>query len=160
MKLDIQSPFEIDYKAAYLVTNKEPRRVVVLVKKDGSKTSMSYARYLMCCHLNRLLDKKEHVDHIDGDKLNDVIENLQILSQRENNIKKVIQNKLTRRMVKLLCPSCKQEFTRPLNSTHLQKGGGFSTCSRTCKNNILRAGLTKEQQLDLGRKQVIEQFRE
>lgn len=31
------------FKSAYLVVNKEPRRTVILVRNDGSKTSVSYS---------------------------------------------------------------------------------------------------------------------
>lgn len=66
MKIDLQFPFTEDYKAAYVNINKEPRRVCLLVRKNNNKTSISYARYLMSCHLNKFLSKNEHVDHIDA----------------------------------------------------------------------------------------------
>lgn len=127
-KINLQLPFLNDYKSGYLNINKEPRRVVLLVKFDGSKTSISYARYLMSCHLNRYLNRDEHVDHIDNNKLNDVIENLQILTQKENN-----QKNKSRTYKTLICPICKKEFTkeaRQLNSKI--KNGKIPTCSRIC----------------------------
>ena len=125
MKIELQSPFLNDYKSAYVVTNHEPRRVCVLVKKDNSKTSMSYARYLMSCHLNRFLDKSEEIDHIDNDKMNDVVGNYQILS-KANNIRK---SKPLRQTTKLICPVCNIVFIRFTNKI---KNKNNPTCSRRC----------------------------
>lgn len=134
MKIELKEPFLNNYKAAYLNTNKEPRRVVLLVKKDGSKTSMSYARYIMTCHLKRFLYKHEHVDHIDNNKLNDVIENLQILSPRENNIKSIKHSGRSKKPdVKLICPVCKTEFVRPFHRVNFRIIKGVKPCcSRKC----------------------------
>jgi len=64
------------------------RRVVLQDKKNyRKKTSMNYARYLMCLKENRLLSSDEEVDHIDENPLNDSIDNLQILSKPENHKK-------------------------------------------------------------------------
>lgn len=78
-KIELEYPYSEDFKAGYLNINKEPRKTLLLVRNDGSKTSTSYARYLK---------EEEHVDHIDNEKLNDNITNLQILSTKDNNIKK------------------------------------------------------------------------
>jgi hypothetical protein len=132
--INLEYPFLSDYRAGYLNINKEPRRVVVLIKKDGTRTSISYARYLMSCHLNRYLDKTEHVDHIDDDKLNDVIENLQILSVKDNNRKKnnSLQIKLEE-PITLICPICNESFSRPArNIKHKLKAGKSVCCSRRC----------------------------
>lgn len=125
MKIELKNPFLEEYKAAYVVINKEPRRVCILVRKDNSKTSMSYARYLMTCHLNRFLEKHEHVDHIDNDKMNDTIENYQILSQTQNNIK----SKNPRKTAILICPICKKSFVRFHNQISHKNN---PTCSRKC----------------------------
>lgn len=65
----------------------DERRQVVIHFKDGSRTSMSYSRWLMTQSLHRTLGSDEHVDHINEDKLDDRIENLQILTPSENSIK-------------------------------------------------------------------------
>jgi hypothetical protein len=57
------------------------------METGNERKTISYARYLMSTHLGRLLTDEEHVDHINDIKLDDRIENLQILSQKENNIK-------------------------------------------------------------------------
>lgn len=63
------------------------RRSVIIVRDDGSRFGMLYSRYLMEQKLGRRLRPDEHVDHIDEDKANDSISNLQILSPVEHAIK-------------------------------------------------------------------------
>jgi hypothetical protein len=127
-RIDLQEPFCFDYSSGYLNINKEPRRVLMLVRNDGSKTSTSYARYLMSCSLGRYLSNDEHVDHIDNDKMNDVIDNLQILSQKENN-----QKNKQRTFIELECPICFSKFSKEArNINHKLKSGKTPTCSRRC----------------------------
>ena len=65
---------------------KENRYYVYLInpfnKKD--RTSTSYARYLFSVKLGRRLSSTEEVDHIDNNKLNDELSNLQVLSPEKN----------------------------------------------------------------------------
>lgn len=133
-KIDLQYPFSKDYKAGYLNINKEPRRVVLLVKKDGTKTSTSYARYLMACYLRRYLKKSECVDHKDDNPLNDTIDNLQILSYKQNNIKKNIRHNIFAAAdIVMICPVCNNEFSRPSrNAKHKLEKGKKPCCSRKC----------------------------
>ena len=60
----------------------ESRMMVVLypIIKNGvlKRTSTSYSRFLMSIDLGRKLKRNEHVDHIDGNKLNDSKENLKL----------------------------------------------------------------------------------
>lgn len=134
MKIELKEPFLEDFKAAYVNTSTQNRRVTLLVRKDGSKTSMSYARYLMCCKENRFLSKDEHVDHIDNDGMNDVIENLQILSPKENNDKKIIFYGIKlAEDVELKCPICGVSFKRPSrNIKHKLQKGKTPCCSKKC----------------------------
>ena len=114
----------------------ENRRYVFLVEPVTQKrTTLSYARYLMSVHLGRLLDEDEHVDHVDNDRLNDVIENLQVLTPEEN-LKKQAAHKGIKTAV-LKCPHCCKEFEKRLNQTHLGGKPGTSTaCSRCCSGSF------------------------
>ena len=133
-KIILDEPFSLDYACGYLNTNREPRRVLMLVGLDGRKTSTSYARYLMSCRLKRYLNSDEHVDHIDNDKMNDSIDNLQILTQKENNAK----NK-KRTFIELLCPVCRNTFHKEARQVNFKiKNGKTPTCSRSCGGKMSR----------------------
>lgn len=89
MKIDItHSPYYPEFVRGYLIEHKnELRKYVVLIRADKTKSCTSYARYLMAESLGRRLEETEQVDHIDEDKSNDILENLQILTQKENILK-------------------------------------------------------------------------
>jgi hypothetical protein len=87
LKIELQSPYKEKWKYGYLVTNKENRKHVVLYNSDSDRTTTSYARYLMTVHLGKEIPKGYEVDHIDHDKTNDVLSNLQVLSSLENKEK-------------------------------------------------------------------------
>lgn len=109
------------------------RNMVFLISIDGGhRTSTTYARYLMSTSLGRELSENEHVDHIDENRLNDTIGNLQILTPGENNRKSA-----KRHMVLLKCPECSVEFLRQRRQTYLIKNRGFSTCcGRSCSGKF------------------------
>ena len=90
------------YIRAYLAVNKEPRRVCTLRMADGTMTSMSYAKYLYTSHHGCDIDSEDHVDHINGDKMDDRIDNLQVISGTYNRQK----DKKRKEMVLCVCPVC------------------------------------------------------
>lgn len=133
IKIDLEEPFKSLWKHGYLVTNKEPRRNVILYNSNRDRTTISYARYLMSVHLGRLLDKDEIVDHINGNKLDDRLENYQILTVIENNRKGCIENGRVEKLVRFICGSCNKEFIKPKCNTHLTiKSKKSDYCSRSC----------------------------
>lgn len=64
--------------------NPKPKRKYLIKQVNGKIVNVH--RLLMEEHLGRKLDPLEHVHHINGDTLDNRIENLQILSQREHGI--------------------------------------------------------------------------
>jgi hypothetical protein ORF064 len=119
----------------YIVFHKkEGRRFAVLYPADKSsglkRTTISYARYLMSVKEGRVLEEYEEVDHIDNDKTNDEISNLQILTRSENVRKENATRGL--KMAVLRCPYCGKIFIRERRQTHIAKGGKRTFCSRTC----------------------------
>lgn len=118
------------YKVYRRLDKKQSRYMAMLYNgKTKHRTTMSWARYVMSCHLGRELDKNiETVDHIDGDKLNDSLDNLQLLTRADN----VRKSKKTLTLIELICPVCKAYFYRRRGQTHLIKGGKHSCCSREC----------------------------
>lgn len=125
MKIDLQYPYTEKWKTGYLVINPENRRTIILWNSSDDRSSTSYARYLMTVKLGRWLDDAEHVDHKDDDKTNDVVENLQILSQQENN-KKSSKNKT---YYDFLCPVCFTPFKLEARAAFNKNN---PTCSRRC----------------------------
>lgn len=69
-------------------------------------TSMSYAKYLYTSYYKVDVDRNDNVDHINGDKMDDRIENLQVISGEYNRKK----DHKHREMVMCVCPVCKKEF--------------------------------------------------
>lgn len=113
------------YITAYLAINKEPRRVCTLRKANGTTTSMSYAKYLYTSYYNCEVNNDDHIDHINGNKMDDRIENLQIISGTYNRQK----DHKHKEMIMLICLVCGKEFLfekRNL-STHPNP-----CCSRKC----------------------------
>lgn len=108
-KIELEEPYKSKWKYGYLVTNKENRKTVILFNNKNDRTSTQYARYLMSVSVGRFLDKDlETVDHIDGDKTNDAIENLTILSRKENIVKSAKKDDFI-----CICPICFKEFIVP-----------------------------------------------
>jgi len=83
MTVKVEYPYSELYTGANVYVGPDGRRRIYLYGK-GIKTTTAYARYLLAVKLGRFLTKDETVDHIDNDKTNDSIDNLQILSLRAN----------------------------------------------------------------------------
>lgn len=132
MRIELQSPFNEKYRKGYLVTNTEPRRNVVLFNGNKDRTTISYARYLMSVDLDMELPKNWVVDHVDNNKLNDTIENLQLLTSVEN-IKKSAKPKTYKVFI---CPMCRASFQLEARQSHRKN----PCCSRKCGYNKMKAG--------------------
>jgi hypothetical protein len=122
------------YNKVYINTNKEPRRVATLRTPEGKMTSMNYAKYLYTSHYKCDICDGDQVDHINGNKMDDRIENLQVISGIYNRQK----DHKRKEMVELVCPICKTRFLFEKGnlSTHPNP-----TCSRRCgriKSHITR----------------------
>lgn len=65
--------------------NKTTGRYFVCIRYEGGRRrTTTYARHVMEQHLGYVLPRSVDVDHIDNDKTNDALENLQVLGKREN----------------------------------------------------------------------------
>ena len=114
------------FDTLYVNVNKEPRRVAILKNSSTKETmTMSYAKYLYTSKYQCDIPKEDHVDHINGNKMDDRIENLQAISGYFNRIK----DHKHREMVELECPVCHSKFLFPKRnlSTHPNP-----CCSRKC----------------------------
>ena len=125
MKIQLEYPYNKDWNKGYIVTNPENRRTVILFNNSKNRSSVSYARYLMAITLKRYLTKNEHVDHIDNNKTNDLIENLQILTPKENNRKSFLKGET---LLDFTCPICSKKFQLTARQSHKKT----PCCSRQC----------------------------
>ena len=145
-KIDLKPPYSSLYKMAYIVTNKEPRRNVILYNSHTERTTVSLARYLYETSKGELLSKGMVVDHIDGNKLNDALSNYQVITVKENNVKAREQRGTTQQLVRFECGSCGDEFIKPRNNTHLVIKTKSSTyCSRSCGGKRVKPSVIIEQ---------------
>lgn len=113
------------YTTLYVAINKEPRRVATLRDNNGNMTSMSYAKYLYTSYYKCDVDKENNVDHINGDKMDDRIENLQVISKRYN----IQKDHKRREMVIMVYPVCNKEFLFPKRNLSSRPN---PCCSRRC----------------------------
>lgn len=123
---------------------KEGRWQANLIRKSDTKdrTTISYARYVMSVHLKRFLDTNtEHVDHINNDRSDDSIENLQILTPKENKLKQeTLYRELNPKYVTLNCYTCGNGFDYVAKNFrfHTRQGRLRFHCSRKCAHESLR----------------------
>jgi len=139
--IELEHPWD-GCKGYIVFHKKEKRNMLCIIFPDKSRTTTSYARYLMSVKLGRKLDINEQVDHIDEDKTNDDINNLQILSNYDNVQKHLdIKNKRSV-MIQLTCPICKITFERsPQRVNFKLKQGKQPTCGKYCGDEMRRRTL-------------------
>lgn len=112
-----------------------------LVPEHPKATKNGYVlmhRIIMENHLKRILNENEIVHHIDENKKNNSIENLQILSNKEHG--KHHSKSRSRIYVKLKCPWCQKEFEIPKNQSFLQKSSKYNCtcCSKFCRGKLYK----------------------
>ena len=101
---------------------------------SSSWNLMHMHRYIMQQYLNRKLETFEHVHHIDGNKKNNDLSNLELLINHEHRHNHSTDHVLEHgELVRMfICPMCETIFTRrDLSYRKLAR-----TCSRECKNDM------------------------
>ncbi len=126
-------PFK-GYKLYKVFHKKENRTYACLVKDKTDRFTITLAKYRLSVRLGRRLKRAEQVDHIDGDKTNDAIGNLQILSHLENLLKSIKERGIGMKLTTLKCPICKNIFERNARYVRYVKSKGKTKpcCSRRC----------------------------
>lgn len=126
--------------------NSRNRDIVVILYENGKYRTTNYARFLYEKHLGRELDPEtETVDHIDRNKKNNDINNLQLIPRKEHSS---YDTKRVKR-IKCFCSICGKKFYRKpktLKDGHRRKYRGLF-CSKSCVGTYtvrLRKNLLKK----------------
>lgn len=129
-------------------TRKDNRRHLVLIHENGKRQTISYPKFLFEQKLGRPLLPEETCDHVDGDFTNNHLDNLQVLSRKDNSAKAMALKKTEQ--VCFVCPECGISFYKDMsavraNQIKKKKAGPF--CSKSCAgvygqklNKTLRGG--------------------
>ena len=115
-------------------------------------------RIVMENHLNRILDSNEVVHHINGNKKDNRLENLEIMTK---NAHLKLHATTGEKFLELKCPNCQNIFVRPKRNTHLSKHTKCTFCSRRCNGIFNRYvqlhGLTIEMELAIS-ENIVREF--
>lgn len=96
----------------------------------------SLARYLVEVGLGRKLERNQHVDHIDGNPLNDRWDNLQVLSAKDNIAKGSSCGVTTRKYIRFTCPVCGKATRKPNQKSCTVRNHPIITCSISCGSKV------------------------
>lgn len=138
MKIELQEPFKSLWKYGYLVVNYENRLNVSLYNSNSNRTIISYARYLMCCYLGYILSSEYEVDHINDDKTDDRIENLQVLTKDQNMLKEYWRYINTKQVCYgFHCVYCNMQFILTEREVKMKLSANveLAFCSRSCSSS-------------------------
>ena len=89
-------------------------------------------------HLNRVLNENEVIHHLDGNKYNNDLSNLQLLDKKEHN--SLHGKEQGHIMVQLKCPWCGKIFNIRKNQSFLIKPSKYNCtcCSTSCRGKLYR----------------------
>lgn len=140
MILELEEPFKSLWRRGYLRVSNENRRIVDLFNTNSDRTTISYARYLMCVKLGYVLSNEFEVDHINDDKTDDRIENLQVLTCEQNKIKQLYKYIEHEQITYgFCCAYCRVRFILTENELkcRLKQGRVYAFCSRSCSSSFV-----------------------
>ena len=148
MKIEISDFYkEKGYSHGYKWVNKENRVMVSLFFNKKPGTLMTYAKYLFTSHNKIDIQKGYEVDHINGDKTDDRLENLQIITSKYNRQK----DHAVAEMVIRICPICGKEFLFPKRNLPFKKN---PTCSKKCGYLKVSKNLTGRKNIKISKEEI------
>ena len=110
-----------------------------VVKDHPNATKYGYVlehRVVIENHLGRLLNSDEVVHHINHNKKDNSVENLEVTTVSKHS--SMHGKESGKKMVELKCPNCSTIFTRRRGNTYLCKNGTYTCCSNTCRGRFSR----------------------
>ena len=113
--------------------NRRDGRMHVIVKyDDGTRRTVSYPRWIMERHLGRRLEDNEEVDHIDQNRFNNSIDNLEIVTREENGRRYMAQ--FPKEIGEYVCPQCGEKFKKDAAEVRHNKKQGKAGpfCGKPC----------------------------
>ena len=135
LKIELEEPFKSKWRIGYLVTNNENRKNVLLYNTQEDRTTVSYSRYLYSVYLGYEVPSHLQVDHINDDKTDDRLSNLQLLTQEQNRLKEHYNYIMNKQIVYgVYCNNCGSPFLIALRELNmkLKNNSGYAFCSRAC----------------------------
>lgn len=133
MIINLEKPFSDDWRKGYLRQSKDGRKRIDLFNSDKDRTTISYARYLICVSIGEYLSKDYEVDHINGDNSDDKLENLQVL-RKEEHLLKSARERTTGAFLEHICPECGTSFRK--YKCQIGKDTKNAFCSRSCNGKF------------------------
>lgn len=136
MILTLQEPFSSKWRKGYLKVSNDGRKYVSLWQSNQITSIISYARYLMSVHLGYEVPDGLEVDHVNNDRTDDRIENLQLLTPEQNRFKEhlnYVQN--IQVSFGFVCAYCENPFIiteAERNKRLAQTKSDLAFCSHPC----------------------------
>lgn len=105
---------------------KDGRQIVILYDSQSQKRrTVSYPKYLVEKELDRYLDVDETIDHIDGNFINNNLENLRIVPRSEHSRSHVLESMY----ISKKCCICGKQF---ISKDRNRKTCGSKSCNGKC----------------------------
>lgn len=122
----------MSYKVYGPYSRRDGRMHVIIRYDDNSRRTVSWPRWLMERHLGRRLLDTEEVDHINSNRFDNSIDNLEIVTRQENGRRYMAQ--FPKEIGEYMCPNCGVEFKRDMADVrhNLKQGKKGPYCSRSC----------------------------
>ena len=86
-KFKLEPPYSNDWDYGYMSFDRKSGRQLVKLRKKGVRSCSStlYSRYLLSVKLGHYIAESDEVDHIDGDKTNDIVSNLRVMKKDDHH---------------------------------------------------------------------------